>query len=128
MENMVVDTTVWVHFFRKDERAKEFLLGLEEDILVSRITVMEIIFGRKSKTDIENMWRQFEKLDVGVVEINENISAKAGEIFERYFPTRGIGLLDTFVAATAMDGGLTLATHNVKHFNFIKSLNLTVPY
>jgi hypothetical protein len=27
-ENMVVDTTVWVHFFRKKKKAREFLLGL----------------------------------------------------------------------------------------------------
>ena len=128
MVNMVIDTTVWVHFFRKEEKAKEFLLNLKEGISVSRITVMEIIYGRKSKADVNNMWRQFENLDVEVVEINESISAKAGEIFEKYFPTRGIGLLDAFVAATAIENNLALVTHNRRHFNFIDGLDLIVPY
>lgn len=125
---MVIDTTVWVHFFRKDEKAKEFLLNLKEEISVSRITVMEIIYGRKSKADINNMWKQFGNLGVEILEINEDISAKAGEIFEMYFPTRGIGLLDAFVAATAIEENLILATHNKKHFSFINGLDLIVPY
>lgn len=127
-ENMVIDTTVWVHLFRREQRAKDFLLNLGEEIVASRITVMEIIYGRKSKKDISNMWRQFKSLGVNVKEIDNGISARAGEIFERYFPTRGIGLLDAFVAATAIESGMALATHNRRHFDFIESLDLIVPY
>lgn len=125
---MIVDTTVWIHLFRREEKAKEFLLGLDEEIVVSRITVMEIVYGRKSREDVSNMWKQFRSLNVVVKEINEGISVKAGEIFEKYFPTKGIGLLDTFVAATAIESHMVLATHNKKHFSFIEGLNLLVPY
>lgn len=127
-ENMVVDTTVWVHLFRRDGKARDFLLGLGEEIVVSRTTVMEIIYGGKSRQDISNMWNQFRSLGVIVKEIDEGISVMAGEIFEEYFPTRGIGLMDTFVAATAVVNGWRLATHNKKHFDFIEGLELVVPY
>jgi hypothetical protein len=126
--NMVVDTTVWVHLFRKEEKAKDFLLNLKGDILISRITVMEIIYGRKSKTDVSKMWRQFENLGVELIEISEEISEMAGEIFEKHYPTRGIGLLDAFVAATALVRREKLTTHNIKHFRFIKELELVEPY
>lgn len=89
---------------------------------------MEIIYGRKSREDIGNMWRQFQSLNVKVEEINEEISTMAGGLFEKYFPTKGIGLLDTFVAATALVHGQKLVTHNLKHFRFIKGLDLIVPY
>ncbi len=127
-ENMIVDTTVWVHFFRREEKSKEFLLSLREEIAVSRITIMELVYGRRSKKDIGNMRRQFKNLDVRVEEINEGISTMAGEIFEKYCPTKGIGLLDAFVAATAIVHGKKLATHNTKHFRFIKGLELVVLY
>jgi len=125
---MIIDTTVWIHLFRKEEKAREFLLGLKDDIAVSRITVMEIIYGRSSKKDITTMWKQFEGLGVRVEEIDEDISARAGRIFETYFPTRGIGLLDTFVAATAIERDMPVVTHNKRHFDFIEGLELIVPY
>ena len=125
---MIIDTTVWVHFFRKDEKASVFLLNLKDEIVVSRITVMEIVYGRKSKKDVINMWKQFRNLSVKVQDIDRHISVKAGEIFEKHFPTQGIGLLDTFIAATALENHTILATHNIKHFKFIKGLELIIPY
>ena len=125
---MIIDTTVWVHLFRKEDKAREFLLSLKGEIVVSRITVMELVYGRSSSRDVASMWKQFKSLGVAVKEIDEGISAIAGTIFERYFPTKGIGLLDAFVAATALVRNEKLVTHNVKHFRFIEDLDLIVPY
>ncbi len=126
--NMVIDTTVWVHLFRRDERAREFLLNLNEDLIVCRTSVMELIYGRSSKSDIVKMQKQFKSLNIVIKEIDERISSTAGEIFEQYFPTRGIGLLDSFVAATAIINREKLATHNTKHFKFISDLEIIKPY
>ncbi|MBI5358806.1 hypothetical protein HZB69_04245 [Candidatus Amesbacteria bacterium] len=60
--------------------------------------------------------------------VNEEISLLAGELFRDYYASNGIGIIDCFIAATAMERRKKLATHNSKHFKFIKDLELIIPY
>lgn len=127
-ENMLIDSTVFIQFFRNDVRARKYLMELSGEIKTSRIVVMEIVAGLKSKDKILKMWKQIDSLGVDVVEIDEEISRQAGDLFEKYYPTEGLGLMDAFIAATALKFGEKLVTHNIKHFKFIKGLDLIVPY
>jgi predicted nucleic acid-binding protein len=44
-----------------------------------------------------------------------------------YARSHGLGALDSLIAATALEEGLTLATKNRKHFVMIRELDLAVP-
>lgn len=125
---MLVDTTVFIDLLRQEKKAKEYLLEVKEPLTISKVIQMELISGSRSKKEVEVINRLLEDLKVEIVEINERISQKAGEFFEKYFPQKGMGALDAFIAATAIFRQETLATHNTKHFKFIKGLRLTKPY
>ena len=128
MESMVIDSTVFVGYFRNNQKAINYLVNLREEIVTSRVVVMEIVAGLRSKSKITIMTGQLENLNVRILEIDEAISKLAGEIFEKYHATDGIGTMDAFVAATAMKYGNKLVTHNLKHFKMIKGLKLVAPY
>lgn len=125
---MVVDTTVLVDFFRDCEKAREYFLGESERLEISRATVLELIAGLESKQKISRLKKQIEELSMGVVEIDEGISRRGGDLFEEHYHSHGLSGFDALVAATALAYGGKLVTHNAKHFKFIKGLDLIVPY
>lgn len=125
---MVIDTTVFVDFFRGDRKAEEFLINTNEPFIISRVVLMELIRGLKSKKDIKILLRQLTFLTIEVKELDEAISQTAGTLFETYYHSHGLGIMDALVAATAIVEKHNLITHNLKHFNFIKGLKLTRPY
>ena len=80
-EVMIVDTDVLVQILRGRNETKSFLQSLNEDIKVSRLTVLEIIKGVRSKTELHKVKKQLNSLAGEVVEIDEEISFLASEIF-----------------------------------------------
>lgn len=126
-ERMIIDTTVFVDLFRNRTSAQEYLLSLD-NINISRAVQMELIQGLKNKRDIAILEKQLRALGVEIVEIDKEISEKAGELFALYHHAHGLSVMDALVAATALVRGESLASHNTKHFRFIKDLELIVPY
>lgn len=124
---MIVDTTILVDLFRNNEKAKKFLLK-EPNLLISRISMMELAFGSPSKKVLNLIKSQILALNIGIIEINEAISYKSGEIFEDYFHSTGIGIIDSIIAATAINFHEDIATHNLKHFQKIKEIKIFRPY
>lgn len=124
---MIIDTTILVDLFRNNQQAKRFLLK-EQDLQMSRISMMELVFGSPSKNKLSLIQKQISALNIEIVEINETVSLLAGKIFDNYFHTTGIGILDAFIAATATTSGSSLATHNLRHFQKIKDLKVFKPY
>lgn len=127
-EIMVIDTTVFIDFFRGEKKAEEFLINTNEPFVISRVVLMELIRGLKSKRDIKVLLKQLASLTIEVKELDEEISQTAGSLFEAYYHSHGLGIMDALVAATAFVQKNNLTTHNLKHFNFIKGLKLIKPY
>ncbi len=125
---MVVDSDVLIDFFRDFAKAREFLLNVQENLKISRVTVMEVVVGVKTKQAAQKAVRQLNGLGIEVVEINGDMSMLAGDVFVHLWPKHGLGILDSLVAATAMTLGEKLATRNQKHFKVVKGLDLIVPY
>lgn len=128
MENMLVDSTVLIQFFRNSNEAKDFLSNTPEQLSISRIVLMEIQTGLKSKAAATKAENQIRELDIEIIEVDSDISYLASQIFFEHHYTQGIGMMDAFIAATASVKGEKLVTHNVKHFKFIKGLELVIPY
>lgn len=124
---MVVDTSIWVDLLRGNSDAETFLLGTNP-LIVSRVTILELIHGMPSRRDIPLLKRQLNALRVTITEVNERISELAGSLYEKHCHVNGIGIIDAFIAATAIDLGERLATHNTKHFKAISHLSFVVPY
>ena len=58
---------------------------------------------------------------------NEDITRRAYYLMKIYARSHGLQALDSLIAATALEEGLTLATRNRKHFQMIGDLKLEVP-
>lgn len=125
---MITDTTVLVDFFRGNSKAENFLVNSGEDFYLSRISWMELVYGVRNKRELNILKRQLFNLEIKIVEISEQISQTTGMLFEKYYHSHGLGTMDAFIAATVIESSEKLATHNVKHFQFIKEINLVKPY
>ena len=125
---MVIDSTVLVDVIRGKEDAYNFLSITKEPLTISRAGVIEMVRGAKTKKDVLSVLKLIKNLNINVIEISEEISKLAGNLFESYYHKYGIGAMDSFIAATAVVKKEKLASHNVKHFKFIKDLELIIPY
>lgn len=125
---MMIDSTVMIDVLRQKSVAKNYLESIGEILSISRIVWMEIVVGCKSKLELMKSIKLIGNLGLEIIEIGVETSQLAGMMFEKYYHAHGLGITDALIAAAAIGRNEMLATHNVKHFKFIKELNLTVPY
>jgi len=125
---MVIDSTVLIDYLRGNDSAKNYILSAVEPFKISRVVVMELIAGSKNRQEVKKNLQFITNLELDIVEINEEISQQAGKLFENYFHQYGLGITDALIAAMAIVAGDKLVTHNVKHFKFIKELDIIKPY
>ncbi len=125
---MVIDSTVLVDAIRGKEEALNFFSTAKESLSISRIGVIEMVRGAKTKKDVSFVLKLIKDLNIDIIEVSEEISKLAGDLFESYYHKYGLGAMDSFIAATAVVKKEKLASHNLKHFKFIKDLELIIPY
>ena len=125
---MLLDTSTFIDFIREHKPALE---AFERTLLgqsTSVVTKLELIAGLKLKKDIKSIETIFKDLDISILPINEEVSSTATDIMVKHYHSHGIGILDSFIAATALVYDEELVTKNIKHFDFIPNLKLISPY
>ncbi len=123
---MLVDSTVFIDYLRGNNKAKEFLFQ-NKHLITSVVVVMEIIVGFSSKKDTFDFLHLLEELDIEIIHISSSISYKAFELFQQYFRS-GLGIADSFIAATAQEEKQAIATHNTRHFSQLEHFDILQPY
>ena len=93
---------------------------------MSAITLAELRFGaeRRHSRRLNRLIQAFVG-DVAVIPFNDEAAARFGKVAAALM-TKGtpIGSLDTMIAAHALQLGLTLVTHNTKHFRRVRGLKI----
>jgi len=120
MSKYLVDTSVCVAHIRGDEKAYAFLKQHVPSISV--VTHIELVQGWENKQDIRAaraILRELHELSC-----TESILQQALAFFEKYKLSHGIQFFDAVISSTAIEHGLTLITHNTKHFSFIPKLSV----
>lgn len=125
---LLVDTTVWIDLSRGGYQAADFLSTARRSgrITCSVINIMEVMLGDaagKHQRALSEMFKPFE-----VLPVTEEDGWQALRILQSSARHSGIGVLDALIAATAIREKLTLATHNLKHFNAVSGLKTIKPY
>lgn len=121
---ILVDTNLVVDYLRDRPEAVAYLDGIIDQPAVSAITVAELYQGvreggeRSRLAALLSSWR--------IVPLTGPLAERAGLLARQYRPSHGTGIADAVVAATALDGGFTLATRNLRHFPMVDDLD--VPY
>ena len=106
----------------------------EADLFLSVVSIGEIVFGisrlsdkgRKAKL---SAWLDriiSEGFEGRILEIGVDVMVVWGEMYAKL--PRSLPVQDTFIAATAMANGLTIATRNVKDFKDIAGVSVFNPW
>lgn len=120
MNNYLADTTVIIDHLRGDRRATTFLEEFKPHISI--VTIAESIQGAKDKGEQALAVKICSAFTV--FPINGNISALAINLMKKFYLSHGLKFLDALIAATALEEKLILVTDNLKHFKFIKGLEV----
>ncbi len=122
---ILLDTSIAIDYFRKKDKSKTLFVQLANyytQFFISAITEYEIRSGIKPEQEAfwEEVLGQLE-----VIPFDSKIVAVATEInglLKR--KSKQIAIPDLFMAATAVENKMPLATLNRKHFERIESLKI----
>ena len=120
MDRVLIDTSVWIDFFRKKEPFYSRVLKLLDDdkICCTGIVLAELIQGAKSRDDIGAL-KDFTYV-FPFLEESANIWGKAGELaFSLRRSGKQIGLSDCYIATSAHKEKVGIFTLD-NHFIAIK--------
>ena len=122
---MIIDTDVLIWYLRGNEKA---LVAVKKSIpfSISVITYMELVQGMRNKRELELLKKHLKAWNVKILQINENISAKAMDLVEAYYLSNSLELGDAIIGVTAKENYATLMTANDKHYRIIQDLKLEI--
>ena len=124
MKKYLVDTSVFIAHLRDFAPATNFLLQ-EEGLIISYVTLAELMQGTGNKNEIEKIKRLLQPFTVHWG--SETVNKRALGLVEQYHLSHKAYVLDMLIAATALTADLPLVTDNVKDFQFIPGLTVHKP-
>jgi len=122
---VIFDTDILIWYFRGSEEARDFIRGVpfSERILIAPV-YMELIQGCRDRREMAKV-REFARRNfTEVIMPEEEDASMAVGLLEHYTLSHGLYGWDAFIAAMALRRKAVLATGNVKHYRFIKGLEL----
>lgn len=125
---MLLDTSVFIDLIRKYPPATKAFSETLSGQSASIVTKLELIAGLKSKKEIASIENLFRDFQIILLPITDDVSVTSENIFIKYYHSHGVGILDSFIAATALVYDEELITRNTKHLDFIPNLKLIKPY
>jgi predicted nucleic acid-binding protein len=125
MGNLMVlcDTNIFIHAFNGNPATITALTRIgTTQIVLSAITVMELLQGMGNKKELAQMKKKIKYYDV--IHITPEVSQKAIELVDQFKLSHGLQIPDAIIGATAVIYKLPLFTYNVRDFNFIPDIIL----
>ncbi len=122
MDKVLVDTSVWIEFFKKKEPWHSTVSGLMDDkrVCCAGIVLAELIQGAKSEKELSilrDFRHVFEFLDESI-----DLWQAAGELSHALLRKgKSIGLSDCYLAVAAKENKVTMLTLD-RHFEVIKAI------
>jgi len=125
-DRILVDSSVFIDFFRKKNKDKTVLYRLFQrnaNLFISSLTVYELLCGAKTpnlKKDTEKLLTTVSTIAFGADEAN--IASQL--YYDLKSKNQLVGPIDILIAATAIYHALPIATCNKEHFNRFNDLVL----
>jgi predicted nucleic acid-binding protein len=119
---MIFDTDVLIWASRGNRRAAR-IIDAAADRELSIVSLMELIQGARSKSEIREIQRSLRQLQFRILPLSESIGATAAALIEQHAVAHGIEVADALIAATALESALPLCSGNIKHFRPIRNLS-----
>lgn len=120
---ILCDTNVIIEVFKKNPAVIQAIekIGLDK-IAISVVTEMELYYGALNKAELKKI--KLHLSSIQIFHIDEEISATASGLIERYAKSHGLRIPDALIAATSLNHGIKLYTGNKKDFVFIEKISL----
>ena len=126
MKGFILDTDTWIEYFHQRSGIGAHISQIpKEEIFASEVTIAELTYGAMHS---KNVGKHLEeprciKRNFCVLPIIDNWAESYAEI-RHALALQGlrIGEFDILIAITARYHGLTVVTHNTKHFSKIPGL------
>jgi tRNA(fMet)-specific endonuclease VapC len=117
---VIVDTDVLIKAFRGDVIKIRSLKLLKNTYCVSVKSAMELIAGSNNLKQLAS----FNKIlkVYSILQLNENVSQRAFQMYKNYILSYKPGLPDSFIASSALEHNLLVYTNNKKHYDFIEGI------
>lgn len=129
-DKVLIDTTVFIHYFRGQPEAAKFLDDISSNLkvhcIISRITESELFYGCNSKEQEEQTIETLNRFDI--IQLSRDIMILAGQIRRGWAGTNKPNMADVLIASTAIKQKAILYTHNVDDFKTIANLDYRKPY
>lgn len=123
MKQIIVDTSVIIDFIRNKNKAVTLFYKLTKDykLCISILTQAEL-YGGKSIWEKTQAKKELEKILSGlnIIPLQNDIIQSAGRLKAKY----GTDIVDSIIAASAIDYDVELVTLNIKDFEKISGLKL----
>ena len=127
MKGYLLDTSICVSLFRGNLQVAARLneVGLE-NCFISPIVVAELLFGAYRSKLVEQNLKQTREFisELQVLPIEDSLETYAQERARLWGEGKKIEDFDLLIGCAAKAAGLTIVTHNVKHFNHIEGLDI----
>jgi len=120
---VIVDTDVLIWYMRGNEKAYQFIHGLQT-FNISVVTYIELVQGMRNKNELNSLRGALLTWNTRILHVSEEISAKAMFLVEQYYLSHSLLLADALIGATAIHHGLPLVTGNDKHYKIIRGLKI----
>jgi len=120
----LADTGVFILWYRGEPKAKQFFRNHNTEIYYSRVTRKELL--RSPISDAER--RRISLMLGNLRQINPDpiVTSAYTELLNRY-PDLRHHLADSLIAASAWAKNMPLVTTNVRHFRFIREIQV-IPF
>jgi predicted nucleic acid-binding protein len=118
---ILVDTDILIKVYRGHAFYKAVLDKEENNLAISSVTYLELLFGLKTRGRIVDLNKQMRAYQL--IHISETISIKALQIVNKYAVSNSIKVSDALIGATALVNNFQLFTDNKQDFGFIKGLS-----
>lgn len=123
---MLLDTDVLVDFLRGYPPAVTWLTNYSLPIGVPGLVAMELLQGCRDFAEQQRVERELSRFALSWPTRSD--CERAFQDFAAFRLARGLGLLDSLIAQTAIGLNEPLATFNVKHYGALAVLQTVQPY
>lgn len=120
---VLCDTNIIIEFYKENPEVIKNLRSIgQQNIAVSIVTAGELLYGSLNKKELNRIKSDLEHLQI------IHLTPETGECFTQlmldYSLSHRLSLPDGLIAATALTQNISLYTHNLKDFKYIKDIKL----
>lgn len=123
---ILLDTDICIDLLRNYVKTEQWLAALPSVPVLPGFAVTELLAGCRNLTEV----RAVERLNRNMEIAWPSLSAceEMLKIYANLHLKHGIGIIDAFIAATAIGSSATLYTFNLRHYAAIPSLDARRPF